>query len=166
MSESTVDLHELITNDLAIRDYLKRDKITLNLSSDANIQLNDKYLNDTDKCESAFFDLGFINLVGEMEIHNKNSLKKIITTLNSETNTTNIEILTTGKILTEEKIQTINERYQEGARKAEYGGATREFHGTHWIGYYFGKINAVVKIENCDEGEFSIKNTIELPKQK
>jgi len=106
--------------------------------------------------ESMQLGKGIANLVYEICEHRKGK-KKAISKL--ENNLQIIELLSSGPQLEKETLDLLNERYSSGA-KAEYEPYRN---GSRIAAYFLSKFNATVCIENCNEGNYTVKNVVKLP---
>jgi hypothetical protein len=106
--------------------------------------------------ESMELGTGIANLVYEICEHRKGK-KKAISKLEDKVQI--VELLSSGSSLTEEELSMINERYEQGA-KAEYEPYRN---GTKIAAYFLSKFNGTVCIENCSEGDYTVKNIVRLP---
>jgi len=96
------------------------------------------------------------SLVEETNLY-RSDKKKAISKL--ENNLQIIELLSSGPQLEKETLDLLNERYSSGA-KAEYEPYRN---GSRIAAYFLSKFNATVCIENCNEGNYTVKNVVKLP---
>lgn len=101
------------------------------------------------------------NLIGEIIKHcmvsytkNKARVKTII-----EGNIQILELAWNGDKLSEDEIEMINAAYQEGS------GLSYEpsFSATRIAGYCLNKFGGKIRIENFEDGIYSVRNRVELP---
>jgi hypothetical protein len=96
-------------------------------------------------------------LLSEVNRHSKPSIGRAVTKLDGKLQT--IEFAWNGESLSEKQISKINRRYQIGANDMEES----DILGTRRAGFLLAQYKGTVRIENCTDDPYAVRNIIQLP---
>lgn len=99
--------------------------------------------------------VGTANIASEIDQY-RGSHRKLSTRV--EHDSIIMEFLSSGVPLNQETINRLNRSY-DGEQIHNF-----KLSGSYHIGDYFRKVNGVVRIENCDENPYTVRNVVTLPR--